>query len=229
MKNIAALKALWAEAFEDEPAYIEAFFEEVFPHALCLCNDEAEPASALYLIPGMLYGRPADYLFAAATRRDFRGKGLISELIRQATEHACRRGAFLFTVPAEENLFSFYSRFGFRPLPEKVQTGTAQAELIPCTKEQWLAKYTPRPECWDSHPAFREFCVKQEKVLAYVANGRFPILAGQEIDEGLRICGGKLPPEVLCGTQELRCPLMVYCPPGLPFPEKMEAQLLQNG
>lgn len=107
--------ALWLEAFGGEADYVDFFLDT---HEACVCLTEQENGklcSALYLLDGKLCGKPAYYLYAAATFKEYRGKGCMSRLLGKAEEYALKKGrAYIVLVPAEESLFDFYSRFGYK-------------------------------------------------------------------------------------------------------------------
>lgn len=56
----------------------------------------------------------AYYLYAAATLPEYRGRGLMADLVEKAKKEAFKKGRVLITKPAAEGLFGFYSKFGFK-------------------------------------------------------------------------------------------------------------------
>ena len=117
------LAELWIEAFGDCESFVSAFLEAhmVPGHNAPAAVSEGKIASALYLLDFPLYskadvlGRCA-YLFAAATKREFKNRGLMSELIGYSAELCKDRGQraiFLFPQGQDKKLFDFYAKFGF--------------------------------------------------------------------------------------------------------------------
>ena len=114
--QIPALKALWQEAFGDTDDYLELFFSTAFSPARCRCVTENEDTAAvLYWFDCEAEGKPLAYLFAVATKKAHRGKGLCRELMADTHRHLKELGyAGAILVPAEESLFSFYGAMGYR-------------------------------------------------------------------------------------------------------------------
>ena len=56
-------------------------------------------------------------MYAAATRKKYRGKGFMGKLICEAKEYVVRNNiSFISLVPANEGLYGYYARFGFSPI-----------------------------------------------------------------------------------------------------------------
>lgn len=115
-EQIPALKTLWKEAFGDTEAYLELFFSTAFSPSRCRCVTEAgEVTAALYWFDCAVEGKPYAYLFAVATAKPFRGRGLCRELMADTHRHLKGLGyAGAILVPAEESLFGFYGSMGYR-------------------------------------------------------------------------------------------------------------------
>ena len=118
-KYTESLVALWNKVFGDEEEYIRLFFGDTYYDSECFAvtvNDEV--VSALYLLKsrircdGRIYnGR---YLYAAATSPEYRGKGLMSQLIDEAKAYAeAEKLDFIALVPASDSLYGYYSSFDF--------------------------------------------------------------------------------------------------------------------
>lgn len=117
------LFSLWKEAFGDEDGYIELFFETVYKENITVFAefDCGKAVSALYLMRSYIKSesRVLDgyYLYAAATLKAYRGKGLMGKLINEAKAYVSDKGKdFISLVPGEESLCAYYNRFGFEPL-----------------------------------------------------------------------------------------------------------------
>ena len=118
-KYIPSLINLWHKVFGDEREYIELFFRKAYFDSECFAEvADDETVSALYLLKsvikcgGKIYkGR---YLYAAATLPEYRGKGLMARLIKEALEYAKKENLdFIALVPADDGLYDYYGRFGF--------------------------------------------------------------------------------------------------------------------
>lgn len=116
----ASLKRLWTDVFGDDGEYVGLMFECGYSPAECFAEfADGEPVSVLYLLSGRIRNCSAElegrYLYAAATAREHRNKGLMGKLIREAQEYVRERGlSFISLVPADEGLYDYYSRFDFR-------------------------------------------------------------------------------------------------------------------
>ena len=118
-KYIPSLLDLWKKVFGDSEEYIRLFFDKAYYDSECFAViEEDKVVSAFYLLKcsikfnGEVYhGR---YLYAAATLPDYRGKGLMSELINEALKYGeSHNFDFIALVPADDGLYDYYSRFGF--------------------------------------------------------------------------------------------------------------------
>lgn len=116
-----AIINIWQRCFGDEREYIEMFLrekqDEVTP---VVCEKDGSLVSMLFLFPCSfrLSGEdfPAFYLYAAATLPEFRGEGIMGEMIEFSKAYAEEKGKeFIILSPAEESLYSYYNRFGFVP------------------------------------------------------------------------------------------------------------------
>ncbi len=115
------LTELWHTVFGDDYGYIDCFFEKAYSYCdVFLTLADSKPVSSFYLLPcyidydGKRY--KGKYLYAAATYPEHRGKGLMAELINEAIDY-CRNSSdidFISLVPAQEGLYNYYGRFGFK-------------------------------------------------------------------------------------------------------------------
>ena len=117
--DIPALTALWREAFGDSEAEIARFFAAVYPSAEGFAAEEdGALASMLFALPVTLAAGqtalPAAYLYAVATLRAFRGRGLAKALMAYAEKRLQKRGArAVLLVPGEPSLVGFYEPLGY--------------------------------------------------------------------------------------------------------------------
>lgn len=115
-EHIPALRALWKEAFGDPDAYLDLFFHTAFSYDRCYAVTEGkEVQAALYVLRAEADFRPIAYLYAIATRRAYRSRGLCRRLMEEthrALADAGYVGAIL--VPSEPSLFAFYEKMGYK-------------------------------------------------------------------------------------------------------------------
>lgn len=108
---------LWREAFEDTQEEIEDFF--VFCKELariCIWEEEGDIKAQLILLPvtivcGKEYA--AEYIYAVAAKKSFRGQGFATKLLQETRELLGREKKAGLLVPAKESLIGFYEERGF--------------------------------------------------------------------------------------------------------------------
>ena len=139
-EQIPALKTLWKEAFGDTEAYLELFFSTAFSPSRCRCvTEDGQTAAMLYWFDCTVEEKPFAYLFAIATRKAFRGKGLCRELMADTHRHLQQLGyAGAILVPAENSLFAFYGAMGYRTFG-----GASRFKSLPGQKAATLRPVSP--------------------------------------------------------------------------------------
>lgn len=133
-EHIAALKHLWQQAFGDAPELIDSFLATGFSEDRChYLMEDGRPVSVLYRFDCYLNGHKLAYIYAVATEKAHRGKGLARKLMEKTHAILKQQGyAGAILVPGSQSLFDFYSNMGYR----KAATITE----FPCT-----AADTPTP------------------------------------------------------------------------------------
>lgn len=114
--DISQLKTLWLLCFDDTKEAVNLFFDENDCHMRTYCaRDNETVVSALYLLDADLNGQKAHYLCGASTKSDYRRKGIMGKLINFALESAMQDGdKFSVLMPANSDLYEYYSKFGYR-------------------------------------------------------------------------------------------------------------------
>ena len=115
--DILKLKKLWAECFHEEQTAVDLFFDCNADSFSAYCvKDGDKVVSALYLLPSELNGKRAHYLCGASTCDEYRRQGIMGRLIEYALNDARKNGdVYSVLFPANEKLYSFYSKFGYAP------------------------------------------------------------------------------------------------------------------
>ncbi|MBQ8533588.1 MAG: GNAT family N-acetyltransferase [Clostridia bacterium] len=122
------LKELYNAVFEDEADFCDRFFNRFYHPLNVYCKtEEGKLCSALHVIDVTLKDEKrfyrAGYIFAAATYPEYRGKGYMGELIKDAIEGAKNKGTdMLFLIVAEEGLKQYYKKFGFVSVSDEEET-----------------------------------------------------------------------------------------------------------
>ena len=132
--DIPALKALWEEAFGDEEQDIDAFFETLYPGAIGFCAEESGVLCAmLFALPQTIVKGEKQlksaYLYAVATKKEYRGRGYCKALMAYA-EKELRKRYFEAAMlsPASETLADFYAEQGY------TRQGGVRRVLTACPK-----------------------------------------------------------------------------------------------
>lgn len=115
------LYRLWESAFGDCESDIDCFFDGVLEFEnIAVCHDGGKILSMLSLLPASIVfpnsrNARAYCVYAAATDKRYRKRGIMSRLIDFAAETAANRKAdMLFLHPADEMLYSYYEKNGFK-------------------------------------------------------------------------------------------------------------------
>jgi len=117
IKNIVSL---WIEAFGDGEDEIMFFIRNRYkPENTVVCEENGNIVSMLFLLDGQMCIRsidyPSYYLYAACTSKEFRGRGIMASLLDFAKNIAQNRVyRFICLKPAEQSLFDFYKKHGYK-------------------------------------------------------------------------------------------------------------------
>ena len=111
-----ALRALWKEAFGDSDDFLDLFERTAYSsdRARALFCD-GELSAALYWFDCECEGEKIAYLYAIATAKSQRGRGLCRALMEDTHAHLQELGyAAAILVPSEASLFGFYEKLGYK-------------------------------------------------------------------------------------------------------------------
>lgn len=139
------LKALWKEAFVDPDSWIDSFFAAAFSPERCRCVvKDGQTAAALYWLDCTCNGKKLAYIYAVATGKAYRGKGLCRALMEDAHEQLAAMGydgAVL--VPGSDGLRAMYEKMGYRTCSKVSQlcceAGSKKAHLTPVDTAAYAA------------------------------------------------------------------------------------------
>lgn len=135
--QIEELRGLWQASFGDEDAFLDAFFAHGFAPDRCRCvTEDGKIVAALYWFDCSVNGQPLAYLYAIATAKARRGKGLCRALMENTHSHLKYLGyAGAILVPAENSLFGMYKKMGYEICSHVAEFScTAGEEKIPLRK-----------------------------------------------------------------------------------------------
>lgn len=204
-EQIPQLRLLWQEAFGDEDAFLDHFFSTAFSPDRCLAVQvDGQVAAALYWIDCRLEGTPVAYLYAVATAKAFRGRGICRALMDRTRSLLSLLGyAGILLVPGSEELRHMYAAMGYETATTvKERDYTAEAEPLPLTPitggeySRLRRNYLPAGSVLqESCPAFLEGCYR-------LYAGENCLLAAAKTDQGLfcpeYLGDTKKIPDVLC-------------------------------
>ena len=108
---------LWQEAFGDSFEFIEGFFCTAYSPSRCRCvTVDGEIAAVLYWLDTEYDGQRFAYIYAVATKKSHRGKGLCRKLMDDTHAHLRTRGyAGALLVPQTDDLRKMYRAMGYMP------------------------------------------------------------------------------------------------------------------
>ena len=114
------LAELWKSCFGDDDEYISGFFENRFaPEDTLVVREDGAVRAMLFLLCGSVRAGgesfSAAYIYAACTQEEYRGRGYMASLLDMAARHCTDKGLdFLCLVPAQDSLFGYYEKHGYR-------------------------------------------------------------------------------------------------------------------
>lgn len=179
---------IWQESFKDSRAYVNMYFDRVYreDEALTLTDASGATVSSLLLqhYAMKFHGTelPVSYVAGAATRRQQRGKGYMSQLMRMALKASAERGDMACTlIPSTSALYYFYRRFGFSTVFYTKEQRFTSMHSFP-VKGVYHTMDNPAPaDVWE---AFDRFQHRRECYVTHTRRDLDNILADLESDGG---------------------------------------------
>jgi len=113
---ISQLRNLWKDTFGDSDEFLDIFHATAFSLKRCRCVLlQGELVAALYWFDCEFQNKPIAYIYAVATAKEHRGRGLCHALMEDTHEHLKELGyAGAILSPASESLFKFYKKMGYK-------------------------------------------------------------------------------------------------------------------
>lgn len=113
---IPQLRSLWKEAFGDTDAFLDIFFSTAFDPLRCRCvTEDGQALAALYWFDTTCEGRKYAYIYAVATAKAARGRGLCRTLMDDTAALLATRGyQGILLVPQDEGLRVMYGKMGYQ-------------------------------------------------------------------------------------------------------------------
>ena len=144
--QIPHLRRLWQEAFGDTDRFLDSFFAIAFSPDQCRCvTENGRVTAALYWFDCGCEGEKMAYLYAVATAKDCRGRGLCRRLLENTHSHLeSLNYAGTILVPADDALRQMYGRMGYLPAAAVAEfscpAGAEPAALQSLTPEEYSVR-----------------------------------------------------------------------------------------
>ena len=115
--QLPQLRRLWQEAFGDSGEFLDGFYGAAFSRERCRCAvEDGQVTAAIYWFDCQCRGQKLAYLYALATAKAHRGKGIAHTLMADVHELLSRQGyTGTVLVPGEPRLAGLYETMGYRP------------------------------------------------------------------------------------------------------------------
>lgn len=134
------LLRLWREAFSEDGSW---FFRSVAAQGWCADDGDGLRAMAFAVNQWLVTAteqRPVAYVYAVATQREFRGKGLATALFQTMEDSLRRQGAAgMILVPATPGLFRLYEKMGYGIWACRPADTPGEEPGEPCSAAEYLA------------------------------------------------------------------------------------------
>ena len=187
---ITDLKKLWQEAFGDPESFIDGFFTTGYcPERSMTIAEDGMPVAALYWFDGYANGKKMAYIYAVATKKEYRNRGLcrrLMELTHQRLSTQGYSGAIL--VPGSESLFGLYEKLGYQTCCYVEEFSCLGQGTLPFTTIS-AQEYGQRRKSYLPHGAFIQDTVAFDFLETYLQfwAGEDWILAGAVQDGCLQV------------------------------------------
>jgi len=114
-QDVPALRGLWKQAFSDTDTFLDSFFSLAFsPERTLVARKKKQIVGALYWFDCLCGEKQYAYIYAVATEKDHRGKGICTALMGEVHAKTEQQGKGTILVPADDGLRTFYRRLGYR-------------------------------------------------------------------------------------------------------------------
>ncbi len=202
------IKKLWKDTFGDSDESVDKFLNEYIACVL-LYKEGKKLLGMLSMLPVKAEEKKGRYIYAVATDRLVRGRGISTALLEFVNKYIKENGEFFSVlVPAEESLFDFYKKRGYSTIScIKKEEFQGRNSFLDIKKMSAERLFYLRKEFFG-----KNFISWQKKELSYIAdvydNNIFEISSGEK--SAFAVCSfneGKLEIKELCsgGLLEKDC------------------------
>lgn len=157
IEDVEELKTIWSKIFGDEDELIENFFALFDEIDSLVYETDGRIVSMLY----MINAETSTYLYGLATLNEYRGRGYMGKLIEYALNKASGT-EYIFLMPAEESLYGYYERYGFKDKTYTYSYGYDKSfeKMIPVNMEEIMEFVTKDYECTNNFVKFGQNIIK---------------------------------------------------------------------
>lgn len=129
------VRSMWKTCFDDSEEYMDIHFSRKYRDENTLILSESQPVASLQMLPYQISFNktliPFSYISGVCTLPEHRKKGYMDKLLAESFAVMQERNIPLtILVPAEDWLFAFYERYGFRQCFEGDDTPISIKEIL---------------------------------------------------------------------------------------------------
>ena len=109
------MRQMWHEIFGDDVAEIDSFLLRHDDAVPFIHKEEGAVVSMLFVVPLEMWGKRVAYIYAVATKPEFRGRGIASSLLKEAVQQICigEKYDIVALIPSSTESKRLYERLGF--------------------------------------------------------------------------------------------------------------------
>ena len=109
------MREMWQDIFGDERHEIDSFLIRHADAVPFIHKENGEVVSMLFVVPLRMWEQRVAYIYAVATREEYRGRGIASKLLSEALRYISESGEFDCTalIPSSTESKLLYERLGF--------------------------------------------------------------------------------------------------------------------
>ena len=121
------MRQMWQDIFGDEIAEIDAFILRHDDAVPFIHKENGAVVSMLFVVPLQMWEKRVAYIYAVATKPEYRGRGIASHLLKGAVQYICTGGNFDLAalIPSSNESKRLYERLGFLDMQTPMHFPTA--------------------------------------------------------------------------------------------------------
>ena len=121
------MRDMWHNIFGDELHEIDEFLINHSDATPFIHKEGNDVVSMLYVVPLQMWNKRAAYIYAVATKPEYRGRGIATKLLEEAMQFICTGGNFDLAalIPSSNASKRLYERVGFRDTQTPMEFSTS--------------------------------------------------------------------------------------------------------